>query len=87
MTSGKVTIVAAHLENKCAPACRRKQMDALLAKVKGDKNPLIMAGDLNTTSKTSTPTSVRNEIMSRVTDYKFWIKQTVKSLHGIARTS
>ena len=30
-----MTIVAAHLENKCGPACRRKQMDALLAKVKG----------------------------------------------------
>jgi hypothetical protein len=66
-----------HLENKCTPACRRKQMQALLADIKLNANPLVLAGDLNTTGKNNTPTSVRNEIMSRVTDYQFWAAQTV----------
>jgi endonuclease/exonuclease/phosphatase family metal-dependent hydrolase len=75
--TGEATIVATHLENKCTPLCRRKQMQALLAEVKSVENPLVMAGDLNTTGRNNTPTSVRDEIMSRVTDYQFWIRQTV----------
>jgi endonuclease/exonuclease/phosphatase family metal-dependent hydrolase len=83
LPTGEATIVAAHLENKCPPACRRKQMEALLAEMKPDKNPVVMAGDLNTTSKDNTPTSIRNEIMSRVTDYKFWIGQAVSHFHPL----
>jgi endonuclease/exonuclease/phosphatase family metal-dependent hydrolase len=73
----QATMVAAHLENKCKPACRRQQMQALLADIQSDKNPVILAGDLNTTSSDNTPTSLRNEIMSRVTDYQFWIGQAI----------
>lgn len=80
---GEVTIVAPHLENRCAPECRRRQMQALLAAVKQNPNPLVIAGDLNTTGKTNTPTSVRNEIMSRVTDYQFWIGQTISWFHPL----
>ncbi len=83
LPTGRATIVATHLENKCTPACRRRQMQALLADVKADKNPLIIAGDLNTTSRDNTPTSVRNEIMTRVTDYKFWIGQAVSYFHPL----
>lgn len=83
LPTGEVTIVAAHLENKCTPACRRKQMSALLVGLKQDRNPVIMAGDLNTTSKDNTPTSVRNEIMSRVTDYQFWIGQAVSHFNPL----
>jgi endonuclease/exonuclease/phosphatase family metal-dependent hydrolase len=81
--TGEATIVATHLENKCAPSCRRKQMAALLAEVKAVENPLVLAGDLNTTGRKNTPTSVRNEIMSRITDYQFWIGQTVSYFHPL----
>jgi endonuclease/exonuclease/phosphatase family metal-dependent hydrolase len=73
LPSGKATLVAAHLETECPPACRMRQMQALLAEIKEDKSPVVVAGDLNTTSSDNTPTSIRNEIMTRVTDYKFWI--------------
>ena len=75
--TGQVTIVATHLENKCTPACRKQQMTALLDQLRDIKNPVILAGDLNTTSRDNTPTSVRNEIMKRITDYQFWIAQTI----------
>ncbi len=81
--TGHATIVATHLENKCKPACRRRQMQALLADVKSDMNPLILAGDLNTTGRDNTPTSVRNEIMTRVTDYQFWAGQAVSRFHPL----
>ncbi len=77
------TIVATHLENKCAPECRRRQMQALLAEIKSEKNPVVMAGDLNTTSRNNTPTSIRNEIMVRVSDYKFWIGQAISHFHPL----
>jgi endonuclease/exonuclease/phosphatase family metal-dependent hydrolase len=83
LPTGKATVVAAHLENKCTPACRQRQINALLADVKEDTNPIVMAGDFNTTSKNNTPTSIRNEIMSRVTDYQFWIGQAVSYFHPL----
>jgi endonuclease/exonuclease/phosphatase family metal-dependent hydrolase len=75
--TGQATIVAAHLENKCTPACRKQQMTALLDQLKTIQNPVILAGDFNTTGSDNTPTSIRNEIMKRITDYQFWIKQTI----------
>jgi endonuclease/exonuclease/phosphatase family metal-dependent hydrolase len=81
--TGQATIVATHLENKCPPACRQRQMKALLADLKSDKNPLVFAGDLNTTGRDNTPTSIRNEIMTRVTDYKFWASQAVSHFHPL----
>lgn len=79
----EVTVVSVHLENKCPPACRRRQMEALLTDLKEDKNPVILAGDLNTTSRDNTPTSVRNEIVSRMTDYRFWVKQAISRFHPL----
>ncbi|MGO8791765.1 MAG: endonuclease/exonuclease/phosphatase family protein [Terriglobia bacterium] len=83
LPTGRATIVAIHLENKCAPACRQRQMQALLTDLKEDTNPVVLAGDLNTTGGDNTPTSVRNEIMMRVTDYKFWIGQAVSHFHPL----
>ncbi len=83
LPTGHATIVATHLENKCTPSCRRRQMQALLADVKSERNPLVIAGDLNTTGRDNTPTSVRNEIMTRVTDCKFWIGQAVSHFHPL----
>ena len=80
---GEMTVIATHLENRCAPACRLRQMRALLAEIGPIRNPVVLAGDLNTTGQTNTPTSVRNEIMSRVTDYQFWIGQTISWFHPL----
>ena len=81
--TGEATVVATHLENRCAPSCRNRQMAALLATIKEDGNPLVMAGDLNTTGKNNIPTSVRNEIMTRVADYKFWAGLTVSHFNPL----
>jgi len=83
LPSGEATIVATHLENRCAPDCRRRQMSALLDAVKDQSNPVVLAGDFNTTGTSNTPTSVRNEIMSRITDYKFWTKQAISHFNPL----
>jgi endonuclease/exonuclease/phosphatase family metal-dependent hydrolase len=85
--TGQATIVAAHLENKCTPACRKQQMTALLDQLKTIQNPVILAGDFNTTGSDNTPTSIRNEIMKRITDYQFWIGQVISYFNplGLAK--
>ena len=72
------TVVNAHLENKCPPECRTKQMDALLSQIKRIEHPVIVAGDLNTTGADGTPTSIRREILNRVKNYEFWVTQALK---------
>jgi endonuclease/exonuclease/phosphatase family metal-dependent hydrolase len=78
LRTGAATIVNVHLENKCLPACRTKQMDALLTQIKEVGHPLIMGGDLNTTGSDGTPTSIRREILNRVKNYEFWVTQALK---------
>ena len=74
---GTLTVVEAHLENKCKPACRRQQMDALLESVQQISNPVVLAGDMNTTGGDASDLSVGYIIKSKVTDYRFWAKQAV----------
>jgi endonuclease/exonuclease/phosphatase family metal-dependent hydrolase len=78
LPGGVVTVVNVHLENKCKPGCRSKQMDALLAQIQELDHPVIMAGDLNTTGADGTPTSIRREILKRVKNYEFWVTQALK---------
>ncbi len=77
LPAGRVTVVSVHLENRCTPGCRQKQIRALLAAIQPIENPVVLAGDLNTSGQDATPTSVRNEIMKRVTDYRFWVAQGI----------
>jgi len=67
-----LTLVNIHLENKCKASCRDKQMQTALDFIRSTKGPVLMAGDLNTTGSDGTPTSVRYELMRRVSDYQFW---------------
>jgi endonuclease/exonuclease/phosphatase family metal-dependent hydrolase len=76
--TGSVTVVAAHLENKCKPACRRKQGAELLKWVREDANPLILAGDMNTTAADNAPMSVSKVLQDRIKDPDKWAKSAVK---------
>ncbi|HEY3823778.1 MAG TPA: endonuclease/exonuclease/phosphatase family protein [Bryobacteraceae bacterium] len=76
--SGSATVVSVHLENKCKPGCRAKQMDAVLASIRGAHHPVILGGDLNTSGSDGTPTSFRRELMERVKNYEFWTAQLLK---------
>ena len=75
--TGTVTIVNAHLENKCKPDCRRKQMQAIYEEIKNVNNPLVVAGDMNTTGKDGSPMSVKGELIRLVKDYQFWLKNAI----------
>jgi hypothetical protein len=52
-------------------------MSALLSRMESISNPVILAGDLNSTGSDATPTSLKREILKRVTNRRFWIGQLV----------
>ena len=76
----KITVVATHLENRCMPDCRLMQIDFLLKRLRNINNPLILAGDFNTTGTDASPTSIKKEVLKRVKDPEYIAKQAILSL-------
>jgi endonuclease/exonuclease/phosphatase family metal-dependent hydrolase len=76
--TGAVTVVAPHLETKCKPECRRKQMAQILEWIRAEKNPVILAGDFNTSGSDSSPTSVSKVISNRLKDPDKWAVTAIK---------
>jgi endonuclease/exonuclease/phosphatase family metal-dependent hydrolase len=76
--TGAVTVVAPHLETKCKPECRRKQMTEILGWIGAEKNPVILAGDLNTSGSDTSPTSVSKVITNRLKDPDRWVTSAIK---------
>lgn len=73
--TGILTIVGPHLENYSPSSGRREQMDALLNSIRGETNPVVIAGDLNTTGHNSTPVTIKRLLLGYLVDYRFWVRQ------------
>jgi endonuclease/exonuclease/phosphatase family metal-dependent hydrolase len=76
--TGAVTVVAPHLENKCKPECRFKQVAQILEWIKNDHNPVILGGDLNTTGADNAPVSVSKLLTDRIKDPDKWAVDAIK---------
>jgi endonuclease/exonuclease/phosphatase family metal-dependent hydrolase len=76
--TGAVTVVAPHLETKCKPECRRKQMTEILGWIRSEKNPVILAGDLNSSGTDTSPTSVSKVVTNRLKDPDKWATSAIK---------
>jgi endonuclease/exonuclease/phosphatase family metal-dependent hydrolase len=83
LPGGALTVVATHLEAKTKPASRVKQLEEVLAFVKGIDHPIIVAGDMNTTGADSTPTSFAREVRKRAGSTKFWATKGIKYATGV----
>lgn len=79
-TNQKITIVAAHIENRAMPDRRVVQLKTILDNIKSIDNPVIFAGDFNTTINDGTPTSVSREIVKRIKDPDFLARQALLSI-------
>ena len=80
---GQVTVVATHLENRTDPKDRRLQMEELLSRLSNIKNPIILAGDLNTTGSKGRPRSVKQSVASKMGTSEFWTNQGIKYATGV----
>jgi hypothetical protein len=75
--NGRVTIAATHLENRTESMNRVKQLKELLDTVKDIRHPVVIAGDMNTSSSDFTPTSVRRELTKRYGNPQYWIRKGI----------
>ena len=73
----RLTIVATHLETRCGPSDRRRQMQEVLSLIHNISGPLVLAGDLNTSGSNQTPTSGK-EIVKRIRSKEFWAGQLMR---------
>lgn len=58
-------------------------MEELLLLLRDIPNPVIIAGDLNTTGSDSRPTSIKKQIYQRLGSTKFWTSTAVKYATGL----
>ena len=77
LPSGRVTIVATHLEDKTTPANRKKQLLELLDEVKSINHPVILAGDMNTSTHDAAPLSVPRALKERFGSGRWWAEAGV----------
>lgn len=63
-----LTLINVHLEIKCKPEVRVQQIREILSYAADIPNPVIMAGDFNSSSFDLSPTSVPHEVHRTVTD-------------------
>jgi endonuclease/exonuclease/phosphatase family metal-dependent hydrolase len=78
-----LTVAATHLENRAKPKVRRQQLEELLSHVNETSNPVVIAGDLNTTGADSTPTSVKNMLYKQFGSTDFWTTKGVQWATGV----
>jgi endonuclease/exonuclease/phosphatase family metal-dependent hydrolase len=79
----QVTIVAAHLENRTTPKGRVRQADELLEMIRPIHNPVIVAGDMNTTGEDGSVLSLKSAALKKINDPAFWATQGVKYATGV----
>jgi endonuclease/exonuclease/phosphatase family metal-dependent hydrolase len=83
LSGQRLTIAATHLENRATPKVRRQQMEELLSEIRGITNPVVIAGDLNTTGSDSTPTSVKYMLYKRFGSTDFWATKGIEWTTGL----
>lgn len=79
----QVTIIATHIENRTTPKNRVKQADELLEGIRPIRNPLIIAGDMNTTGTDGSVTSIKSEVLKKLNDPGFWATEGIKYATGV----
>jgi endonuclease/exonuclease/phosphatase family metal-dependent hydrolase len=79
----QVTIVATHLENRTTPKGRVKEADVLLDMIRPIRNPVVIAGDMNTTGTDGSVMSIKSAMLKRVNNPAFWATQGVKYATGV----
>ena len=72
-----ITIVSIHLENRSVPKERKKEIQFILNYVKNIDNPVVLAGDFNTTCTDGSPTSIKKEIISKLKDPNVIIRTAI----------
>jgi hypothetical protein len=79
----QVTIVAAHLENRTTPKGRVKEAQELFEMLRPIQNPVIVAGDMNTTGEDGSVLNLKSAALKKINSPTFWATQGVKYSTGV----
>jgi endonuclease/exonuclease/phosphatase family metal-dependent hydrolase len=74
-STGTVTVISPHLEDYSGPKGRRNQMNALLPQIAAIRNPVIIAGDMNTTGSNGRPLTPQRLLRRYLLNYRFWARE------------
>ncbi len=83
LPQGQVTVVATHMENRCPPKGRLIQAHELLEMVRPIHNPVVIAGDMNTTGLDASVSSVKSIAQKKATDPSYWTVKGIKYASGV----
>lgn len=83
LPGGRLTIVATHLENRSSSGGRERQLREVLATIKDIPGPVVFAGDMNTSSRDMTPTTLTRELSRRFGRAEYWAKTGLNYLLGL----
>jgi len=76
---GRVTVVATHLEDVTSPENRRRQLQEMLDKIDQIDHPVIIAGDMNTSTHDGVPISITRAMKQRFGSGKWWAEEGATS--------
>jgi endonuclease/exonuclease/phosphatase family metal-dependent hydrolase len=79
LPGGRVTVVATHLEDVTSPENRRRQLQEMLDKIDQIDHPVIIAGDMNTSTHDGVPISVTRAMKQRFGSGKWWAEEGATS--------
>ncbi len=79
LPTGRVTVVATHLEDVTSPENRRRQLQEMLDKIDQIDHPVIIAGDMNTSTHDGVPISVTRAMKQRFGSGKWWAEEGATS--------
>jgi endonuclease/exonuclease/phosphatase family metal-dependent hydrolase len=74
----RLSVINIHLEVKGPPKKREKQMAEILGRIRTIQNPVIMAGDFNSTAGDVSPTSFRKEVKNLARNPTFWLSRALR---------
>jgi hypothetical protein len=77
ISGGKLTIVGTHLEDNTKPGNRRRQIEEVLAQIKDVANPVVVAGDMNTSTTDRTPKSFGRVLKKKFGNAGFWVNESI----------
>jgi endonuclease/exonuclease/phosphatase family metal-dependent hydrolase len=83
LPGGRLTVAATHFESRAMPRIRQIQMRQLLQSLRKVRNPIILAGDLNTTLGNQEPTTLKREVYRRLGSTSFWADKGIKQATGV----
>lgn len=81
--AGRATVVGTHIEIRTTPKGRQRQLAELIETIKPIRNPVIVAGDMNTSGQDMAPTDLPRELSKRFGKPEYLLRTGINYLLGL----